>query len=145
VVVLRKSGLVTSNTHVCTLDPFGCLLSWPQTAISLSKDFFKRDFEKESSMRASTFRKITASFAALAVIVSLGTSPVLARGGGGGGHFGGGGTFIGGGGFHAGGFGRGGFHSGGRMYGGAYSHHPFYGGYNACVVNPYNQWPYNVC
>ena len=50
-------------------------------------------------MRTSTFRKIAASFAALAVIVSLGTSPVLARGGGGGGHFGGGGTFIGGGGF----------------------------------------------
>ena len=96
-------------------------------------------------MRTSTFSKITASFAALAVIASLGTSPVLARGGGGGGHFGGGGTFIGGGGFHAGGFGGGGFHPGGRMYGGAYSHHPFYGGYNACVVNPYNQWPYNVC
>ena len=30
---------------------------------------------KESSMRTSTFRKITASFAALAVIASLGTSP----------------------------------------------------------------------
>ena len=27
------------------------------------------------------------------------------------------------------------------MYGGAYNHHRFYGGYNACVVNPYNQWP----
>ena len=27
------------------------------------------------------------------------------------------------------------------MYGGAYSHHRFYGDYNACVVNPYNQWP----
>ena len=63
-------------------------------------------------MRTSTFRKITASFAALAVIVCLGTSPVLARGGGGGGHFGGGGTFIGGGGFHAGGFARGRFSSG---------------------------------
>src|SRR5580693_8206971 len=96
---------------------------------------------RESSMRTSTFRKITASFAALAVIVSLGTSPVLARGGGGGGHFGGGGTFIGGGGFHAGGFGGRGFHPGGRMYGGAYNHHRFYGAYNACVVNPYNQWP----
>jgi hypothetical protein len=96
-------------------------------------------------MRASTFRKITAVFAALAVIVSLGTSPVLARGVGGGGHMGGGRTFIGGGGFHAGGFGRGGFHPGGRMYGGAYGHHRFYGGYNACVVNPYNQWPYNMC
>ena len=68
-------------------------------------------------MRASTFRKITAPFAALAVIVFLGTSPVVARGGGGG-HMGGGGTFIGRGGFHAGGFARGGFHSGGRMYGG---------------------------
>jgi hypothetical protein len=41
-------------------------------------------------MRASTFRKINASFATLAVIVFLGTSPVQARGGGGG-HFGGGG------------------------------------------------------
>ena len=48
---------------------------------------------------------------------------------------------FGGGGFHAGGFGGGGFHPGGRMYGGTYSHHRFYGGYNACVVNPYNQWP----
>ena len=96
-------------------------------------------------MRASTFRKITASFAALAVIVFLGTSPVLGRGGGGGGHFGGGGTLMGGGfgggGFHAGGFGGRGFHPGGRMYGGAYSHQRFYGGYNACVVNPYNQGP----
>jgi hypothetical protein len=139
-VVRRESGLVTPNTHVCTLDPFGGLLSRPQTAIFLSKDFFKRGFERNRQLRTSTFRKITASFAALAVIVSLGTSPVLARGGGGGGHFGGG-TFIGGGGFHAGGFGRGGFHPGGRMYGGAYSHHRFYGGYNACVVNPYYQWP----
>jgi hypothetical protein len=143
-VVRRKSDLATSDTNVCTLDPFGRLLSWPQAAISLSKDFFKRDFERKSSMRPSTFRKITASFAALAVIVSLGISPVLARGGGGGGHMGGG-TFVGGGGFHAGGFGTGGFHSGGRMYGGAYSHHRFYDGYNACVVSPYNQWPYNMC
>ena len=95
-------------------------------------------------MRTSTCRKITASFAALAAIVFLGTSPVVARGGGGG-HMGGGGTFIGGGGFHAGGFARGGFHSGGRMYGSAYSRHRFYGGYNACVVNPYNQWPYDMC
>jgi hypothetical protein len=66
-------------------------------------------------MRTSTFRKITASFAALAEIVSLGSSPALASGGGGGGggggHFGGGGTFIGG------GFGGGGFHVGG--FGGA--------------------------
>jgi hypothetical protein len=45
-VVRRESGLVSSNTHVCTLDPFGGLLSRPQTAISLSKDFFKRDFER---------------------------------------------------------------------------------------------------
>jgi hypothetical protein len=36
-VVRRESGLVSSNTHVCTLDPFGGLLSRPQTAISLSK------------------------------------------------------------------------------------------------------------
>jgi hypothetical protein len=34
------------NTHVCTLDPSGHLLSWPQTAISLSKDVFKRGFER---------------------------------------------------------------------------------------------------
>src|SRR5258708_7184482 len=35
-------------------------------------------------MRNSTLRAITASVAAVAMIVSLGTSPVLARGGGGG-------------------------------------------------------------
>jgi hypothetical protein len=98
-------------------------------------------------MRASTFRKINASFATLAVIVFLGTSPVQARGGGGGGRFGGGGTLMGGGfgGVHAGGFGGRGFHPGARMYGDAYSHHRFSGGYNACAVNPYNQWPYNMC
>ena len=46
------------NTHVCTLDPFGGLFSRPQTAISLSKDFFKRDFERNLSMRgAETFQK----------------------------------------------------------------------------------------
>src|SRR3984885_8857476 len=104
---------------------------------------------KESSMRTSTFRKITASFAALAVNVSLGSSPVLARGGGGGGGgggpFGGGGTVIGGG-FgggcvHAGGFGGCGFRPGGRMYGCPSSHPRFYSGYNACGVNSYNQWP----
>jgi hypothetical protein len=70
------------------------------------------------------------------MIVSLGTSTALARGGGGGhgagGHFGGEGTFIGGlprfTRLHAGGM-RGGIHS-----------HRFYSGYNDCVVNPYNQW-----
>src|SRR5580704_16917965 len=123
---------------------------WPSVKLAsgrhlLVEGLLQTRLRKESSMRTSTFRKITASFAALTVIVSLGTSPVLARGGGGGGHFGGGGTFIGGGGFHAGGFGGRGFHPGGRMYGGAYSHHRFYGGYNACVVNPYSQWPYNMC
>jgi hypothetical protein len=46
-------------------------------------------------MRNSTFRAITASVAAVAMILSVGTSPVLARGGGG--HAGAGG------GFHAGG------------------------------------------
>jgi hypothetical protein len=34
-------------------------------------------------MRNSTFRAITASVAAVAMILSVGTSPVLARGGGG--------------------------------------------------------------
>src|ERR1700719_2721353 len=131
---------------------------WPSVELAsdrhlLVEGHLQTRLRKESSMRTSTFRKITASFATLAVIVSLGSSPVLARGGGGGGggggHFGGGGTVVGGGfgggGFHAGRFGGGVFHPGGRMYGGAYSHHRFYGGYNACVVNPYNQWPYNMC
>jgi hypothetical protein len=38
--------LQAKAAHVCTLDPFGRLLSWPQTAISLSKDIFKRGFER---------------------------------------------------------------------------------------------------
>jgi hypothetical protein len=120
-------------------------------------------------MRTSTFRKITTSLAALAVAVSLGASPVLARGGGGGGGHGGGGggghmgggTFMGGGfgggGFHGGGFGgggfraqggfgEGGFRSGARMYGRLRDHRRFYGGYDygdydSCVANPYTLWP----
>ena len=89
-------------------------------------------------MRNSTLGAITASVAAVAMIVSLGTSPVLARGGGGGGH-GGGGARVGGGGFHAGG----GFHPGGHMYahgyhrgyyGGGYDGGGYYGG--ACAANP---------
>ena len=50
-------------------------------------------------MRNSTLNAVTASFAAVAMIVSLGTSPALARGGGGGGGMG---AFHGGGGFHSG-------------------------------------------
>jgi hypothetical protein len=98
-------------------------------------------------MRNSTLRAITASVAAVAMIVSVGTSPVLARGGGGG-HAGGvragSGGFHGGGGFHAGG----GFHPGGRTYahgyhrgyygggyyGGGYYGGGYYGG--ACAANP---------
>ena len=97
-------------------------------------------------MRNSTLRAITTSVAAVAMIVSVGTSPVLARGGGGHGggvHVGGGG-FRGGGGFHAGG----GFHPGGRAYargyhrgyygggyyGGGYYGGGYYGG--ACAANP---------
>jgi uncharacterized membrane protein len=81
-------------------------------------------------MRNSTLRAITASVAAVAMIVSVGTSSVLARGGGGHG---------GGGGFHAGG----GFHPGGHMhargyhrgyYGGGYYGGGYYGG--ACAANP---------
>jgi hypothetical protein len=111
-------------------------------------------------MRNSTLKAVTASLAAVAMIVSLGASPVLARGGsGGGGHggagfgaggFGGGGHFggdlPGGGGFHAGG----GFHPGGGFYAGRQMSGGYYGGgyyghgrnggyYNACVPNPYNR------
>jgi hypothetical protein len=82
-------------------------------------------------MRNSTLRAITASVTAVAMIVSLGTSPVLARGGGGG-HAGG--IHVGGGGFHAGG----GFHPGG--YAGFHGYHRGYygGGYygGACAANP---------
>jgi hypothetical protein len=74
-------------------------------------------------MRNSTLRAITASVTAVAMIVSLGTSPVLARGGGGG---------------HAGGIhvGGGGFHAGGHMY--AHGDHRGYygGGYYGCAANP---------
>ena len=96
-------------------------------------------------MRNSKLNSIAASLAAVAMIVSLGTSTALARGGGGhGGGFGGsrfGGserTFLGAGagfgGFHPGG----GLHPSDRMYGDVHRHDRFYGGYNACVVNPYN-------
>ncbi len=89
-------------------------------------------------MRNSTLRAITASVAAVAMIVSVGTSPVLARGGGGG-HAGGVRRRRQGGGFHAGG----GFHPGGRTfargyhrgyYGGGYYGGGYYGG--ACAANP---------
>jgi uncharacterized membrane protein len=87
-------------------------------------------------MRNSILRAITASVAAVAMIVSpavalivsLGTSPVLARGGGG---HGGGGARVGG----------GGFHPGGHMYAHGY-HRGYYGGgyyggaYGACAANP---------
>jgi hypothetical protein len=89
-------------------------------------------------MRNSTLRAITASVTAVAMIVSLGTFPVLARGGGG--HFGG--IRVGGGGFHAGGgFHSGGFHPGGHMYAHGY-HRGYYGGgyygggYDVCAANP---------
>ena len=93
-------------------------------------------------MRNSTLRAITASVAAVAMIISVGTSPVLARGGGGG-HAGG--VRAGGGGFHAGGgFHPGaGFHPSGRAYahgyhrgyyGGGYYGGDYYGG--ACAANP---------
>ncbi len=95
-------------------------------------------------MRNSTLNAVTASFAAVAMIVSLGTSPVLARGGGGGmGAFHGGGGGMGG--FHGGG-GMGGFHGGGGFHsrsawnGGFHGHRGYVGGYDACVVNPYYQW-----
>jgi hypothetical protein len=82
-------------------------------------------------MRNSTLRAITASVAAVAMIVSLGTSPVLARGGGGG-HAGG--VRAGGGGFHAGG----GFHPGGHTYAHDYHRGYYGGGYygGACAANP---------
>jgi hypothetical protein len=69
-------------------------------------------------VRNSKLKSVAALFAALTVIVALGTSDALARGGGGGGHMGGG-FRMGGGGFHAGGFhGAGGFHPGvARRYG----------------------------
>ena len=93
-------------------------------------------------MRNSTLRAITASVAAVAMIVSVGTSPVLARGGGGG-HAGGvraGGVgFHGGGGFHAGGgFHPGGFHPGGHTYAHGYHRGYYGGGYygGACTANP---------
>jgi hypothetical protein len=96
-------------------------------------------------MRNSTLRAIAASIAAVAMIVSVGTSPVLARGGGGG-HGGGGGIHVGGGGLHGGGgfHSGGGFHPGGHTYahdyhrgyyGGGYYGGGYYGGYG-CAANP---------
>ena len=110
-------------------------------------------------MRNSTWKAVTVSFAAVALVVSLGTSsPVLARGGGGGGGghggggFGGGHSFGGGdragggfGGGHAfagGGFHEGGFHEGG-LHAGREGNHRFRGhgngfdNYNACVASPF--------
>ena len=87
-------------------------------------------------MRNSTLRAITASVAAIAMIVSVGTSPVLARGGGGG-HAGG--FHVGGGGFHeGGGFHAGGFHPGGHTYARGYHRGYYGGGYygGACAANP---------
>ena len=85
-------------------------------------------------MRNSTLRAITASVAAVAMIVSVGTSPVLARGGGGG-HAGG--VRAGGGGFHGGHTYAHGYHRGyygGGYYGGGYYGGGYYGG--ACTANP---------
>jgi hypothetical protein len=84
-------------------------------------------------MRNSTLKAVAESLAAVVLVVSLRTSPALARGGGGHGgagvHFGGGG--FGGGGFHPGG----GYRVGGN--GGYYGHNHEYGGYNACALNPF--------
>ncbi|HEY3623381.1 MAG TPA: hypothetical protein VGL12_13515 [Roseiarcus sp.] len=101
-------------------------------------------------MRNSTWKAVTVSFAAVALVVSLGTSsPVLARGGGGGGGHGGGGFggghSFGGGGFRAGGghaFAGGGFHDGRGFHEGREGRHRFHGNggfdnYNACVVSPF--------
>ena len=104
-------------------------------------------------MRNSTWKAVTASLAAVALVVSLGaSSPVLARGGGGGhggGGFGGGGHAFSGGGFRAGGgFGGGhafagsGFHEAGGFHPGRERDHRFRGNggfddYNACVANPF--------
>ncbi len=97
-------------------------------------------------MRKSILKTLAASVAAVALAASLGASPVLARGGGGG-H--GGGGHFGSGAFVGGGLAGGGFHSAGGWNRGYHGHTPFYRGYNACVVNPsslgpnpQNTWPY---
>jgi hypothetical protein len=65
-------------------------------------------------MRNAKLKTVAASFAAVAMIVSLGTSAALARGGGGGGHGGGfAGGHFGGGTFLGAGAGFGGLHAGG--------------------------------
>jgi hypothetical protein len=128
----------------------------------LFEDIINHCFEKESFMRNSTWKAVTVSFAAVALVVSLGTSsPTLARGGGGGGGFGGGG--FGGGGFRAGGgfgggfggghtFAAGGFHEGGGVRAEREGNHRFhrnggFGNYNACAGSPFylfgNPYPYS--
>jgi hypothetical protein len=87
-------------------------------------------------MRNSRLKAATALFAAVAVIVGLGTSDALARGGGGGGHMGGGFRMGGGGGFHAGG----GFRPGGHAYAHGYGprgHGWGYPGESYYGCNPY--------
>jgi hypothetical protein len=126
----------------------------------LFEDIIEHSFEKESTMRNPTWKGVTASFAAVALVVSLGaSSPVLARGGGGGGGHGGGGFGGGGHGFSGGGhafggdragggfggghaFAGGGFHGGGGFHEGRGRDHRFRGNggfdeYNACVANPF--------
>jgi hypothetical protein len=80
-------------------------------------------------MRNSTLKAVTASLAAVAVIISLGTFPVMARGGGGG-HFSSGMATLPGGGFHSGGDGTAAFAATTTFYG---------GGYSACAPNPFSQ------
>jgi hypothetical protein len=95
-------------------------------------------------MRNSTLKGVAASLAAVALVASLGTSPVLARGGGGhGGGFGGGGIHMGGGGFGGGGFHPGGgYRVGGGWHGGYHGDNRYYGGYNACTNNLLDQLTY---
>jgi hypothetical protein len=83
-------------------------------------------------MRNSKLKTATALFATVALVVSLGTSDALARGGGGG-HIGGGFRMGGGGGFHTGG----GFHPGAHIYAHNYGR-TRYGGYGwGYGCNPY--------
>jgi hypothetical protein len=80
----------------------------------------------EETMHTSFFKSIAGSLAALALGVSVATTPALAHGGGGGFHGG-----FGGGGFH-GGFGGGGFRGGfgDRGFRGGFG--GYYGGYGYC-------------
>jgi hypothetical protein len=88
-------------------------------------------------MRDSTLKAGAAALAALGVILCLGTSPVVAMGGGPGGPGGngGGGVHFDGGGVHP----SGGYHRGATSNGGYHAYHPSAGGYNACALTPYNQ------